>query len=108
MDPRWVKMFSNREYALIDWDKRLKIARGQNMAKTLQRLVATTSNSPQEYAIDHLKEKMEYSGRLRDFKEAVSRAVKELERLEIVARGRIEISTKGKLQLVLWLSKSSA
>ena len=108
MDPRWVEMFGNREYALIDWDKRLQIARGQDMAKTLQRLVATSSNSTQYYALDWLKEKMAYSGRLRDFKEAVNRAVKELERLEIVARGRIEISTKNKLQLVLWLTAPSA
>ncbi|MCX8049223.1 MAG: hypothetical protein N3A55_06145 [Methylohalobius sp.] len=36
MDPRWVRMFGNREYSLIDWDKRMQIGRGRDMAKTLQ------------------------------------------------------------------------
>jgi len=34
LDPRWVQLFGNHEYALIDWDKRLQIGRGQDMAKT--------------------------------------------------------------------------
>lgn len=103
LDPRWVVMFGNREYSLIDWDKRMQIARGQDMAKTLQRLVATSSNVAQHYALDDLKDKMQYAGRVRDFKDALEKAVHELERLEIVAKGRIEKSTKGKEQLTLWL-----
>ena len=107
LDPRWVQMFGNREYSLIDWDKRMQIGRGQDMAKTLQRLIATSADSVQRYALDWLKDKMEYSGRLRDFREALSRAVAELERLEIIAKGNIEDSTKGKPQLVLWLQPSA-
>lgn len=103
LDPRWVVMFGNREYSLIDWDKRMQIGRGQDMAKTLQRLVATSSNVVQHYALDDLKDKMQYAGRVRDFKDALEKAVRELERLEIVAKGRIEKSTKGKEQLTLWL-----
>ena len=106
LDPRWVLMFGNREYSLIDWDKRMQIGRGQDMAKTLQRLVATSNDNPQRYALDWLKDKMEYAGRLRDFRDALARAVQELERLEIVAKGRIETSTKGKEQLTLWLQPS--
>ncbi|MFM9437874.1 hypothetical protein ACFDR9_004966 [Janthinobacterium sp. CG_23.3] len=102
IDPRWVQMFGNREYSLIDWDKRMQIARGQDMAKTLQRLVATSADQVQRYALDWLKDKMEYAGRMRDFRDAITRAVNELERLEI-ASGRIEDSTKGKPQLVLHL-----
>jgi len=107
MDPRWVQMFGNREYGLIDFNKRLQIGRGQDMAKTLQRLVTTSSDPVQRYALDWLKAKMEYSGRPRDFKESIGRAVKELERLEIIAKGRIEVSTKGKEQLVLWLQPAA-
>lgn len=103
LDPRWVVMFGNKEYSLIDWDKRMQIGRGQDMAKTLQRLVATSADLVQRYALDWLKEKMEYAGRMRDFRDAVTRAVHELERLEIVAKGGIEDSTKGKPQLVLRL-----
>ncbi len=107
LDPRWVQMFGNREYSLINWDKRMQIGRGQDMAKTLQRLLATSADSVQRYALDWLKDKMEYAGRMRDFREAITRAVHELERLEIVANGSIEDSTKGKPQLVLWLQPSA-
>lgn len=103
LDPRWVQMFGNREYSLIDWDKRMQIGRGQDMAKTLQRLVATSADPVQRYALDWLKDKMEYAGRLRDFRDALTRAKDELERLEIIAKGDIVDSTKGIPQLVLWL-----
>lgn len=107
LDPRWVQMFGNREYSLIDWDKRMQIGRGQDMAKTLQRLLATSADPVQRYALDWLKAKMEYSGRMRDFRDALARAVRELERLEIIAKGCIEDSTKGKPQLALWLPPSA-
>lgn len=103
LDPRWVQMFGNREYSLIDWEKRMQIGRGQDMAKTLQRLVATSADQVQRYALEWLKAKMEYSGRMRDFRNAISRAVRELERLEIIVGGRIEDSKKGKEQLSMWL-----
>jgi len=103
LDPRWVRMFGNREYSLIDWDKRMQIGRGQDMAKTLQRLVATSADRVQRYALEWLKAKMEYSGRMRDFREAINRAVSELVRLEIIVIGRIEDSTRGKEQLSVWL-----
>ena len=103
LDPRWVQMFGNREYSLIDWDKRMQIGRGQDMAKTLQRLVATSADPVQRYALDWLKEKMEYASPMRKFREALAAACTELERLEIVSAWRIEDSTKGKPQLALWL-----
>jgi hypothetical protein len=103
LDPRWVQMFGNREYALIDWDKRLQIGRGQDMAKALQRLFATSSDPVQRYALDWLKDKLEYSGRMRDFRESLLRACAELERLDIIARARIEQSTRGQEQLAVWL-----
>jgi TrfA protein. len=106
LDPRWVVMFGNREYSLIDWDKRMQIGRGLDMAKTLQRLLATSANPVQRYALDALKAQMEYSGRMRDFRESLARAVRELERLEIIAKSCIEDSTKGKLQLAMWLPAS--
>ena len=103
LDPRWVVMFGNREYALLDWSKRLQIGAGQDLAKALQRLLATSADPVQRFGLEMLKDKMQYSGRMRDFRDALSRAVAELERLEIVAKGSIEDSTKGKPQLVLWL-----
>ncbi len=103
LDPRWVQLYSRKEYSLIDFEARLKIGRGQDMAKMLQRLIATSDESPQRYALDWLKSKAEYTGRTRDFRDALLRACDELERLEIIARARIEDSTRGKPQLVLWL-----
>lgn len=108
LDPRWVVMFGNREYSLIDWDKRMQIGRGQDMAKTLQRLVATSSNTVQYYGLEDLKDKMQYTSPMRKFKEAIDAAVDELERLEIIVKGRIEKSTKGKEQLTLWLQQAIA
>ncbi len=100
IDPRWRVMFGNREFALIDWEKRKRFGARQDMAKALQRLAATSDESIQRYALDWLKEKLEYTGRMRDFVDAMGRAMRELERLEIIAGGRIESSTKGRTQAV--------
>lgn len=102
-DPRWVELFGNQEYALLDWDARLQIGRGKDMAKTLQRLIATSADPVQRFALDWLKTLMVYTGRMRDFRTAIGRAVAELERLDIVASGKLETSTKGKPQLVVHL-----
>lgn len=103
LDPRWRVMFGNKEYSLIDWDQRMRIGRGLDMAKTLQRLIATSADSPQRYALEGLKAQMEYASPMRKFREALSAASRELERLELINAWRIEGSTKGKPQLVLWL-----
>lgn len=103
LDPRWVVMFSNREYSLIDWDRRMQIGRGLDMAKTLQRLVATSSNPVQRYSLEWLKAKMEYASPMRKFREALSDACTELKRLGIIDSHLIEESTKGQPQLTLQL-----
>jgi hypothetical protein len=82
----------------------LQIRRGLDMAKTLQRLIATSSDRVQRYALERLRAQMAYGGRLRDFRDSLGRAVCELERLEIIARGCIQESSRGKQQLVLWLT----
>ena len=105
LDPRWVVMFGNREYALLDWDKRMQIGRGKDMAKTLQRLLATSADTVQRYVLDGptgLKAKMVYASPMRKFREALEMACEELSRLEIVSNWRIENSTRGLLQLTLW------
>ena len=107
LDPRWVVMFGNREYSLIDWDKRMQIGAGQDMAKALQRLLATSSDPVQLFGLEVLKDKMQYGGRMRDFRDSLARACAELERLEIISAHKIEESTKGKPQLALWLQPSA-
>lgn len=106
LDARWASLFSNQEFALIDWGKRLQIGRGQDMAKALQRLVATSSEDVQRYSLEWLKNKMQYQGRMRDFRGALTKAARELERLEIVATAKVELNTKGKEQFSMWLVAS--
>ncbi|GAC1569520.1 MAG: plasmid replication initiator TrfA [Aquirhabdus sp.] len=101
IDPRWKTLFSGREYSLVDWEKRMQIRRGQDMAKALQRLVATSSDPLQRYDLDWLKDKLQYAGRWRDFKRSLSQALCELERVEVIAGGRIGKSSRGGEQ-VIW------
>lgn len=100
IDPRWRVMYGNREFAIIDWDKRLRFGPHQDMAKALQRLAATSADKVQRYSLEWLKQKMEYTGRQRDFEAALKSAMVELERLEIITAWKIEPSTKGKMQAV--------
>ena len=109
IDARWKKAFDGREYSLVDLKQRLRIGRGQDMAKALQRLVATSSDSVQRYGLDWLKAKLQYSGRMYDFRGALDCAMREMERVEIIAAGgRIGLSTRGKEQVVWTKLKPSA
>ncbi|HHH2173046.1 TPA: plasmid stabilization protein, partial [Yersinia enterocolitica] len=100
-------MYRNNEYSLIDWSKRLKIGHKQDMAKSLQRLISTSSDEIQYYSLEWLKEKFVYTGRLRDFKPAIVKAMKELTRLKIITEARIEKSKKGNIQTVWRRLKNS-
>lgn len=107
IDPRWRGMYGNREFALIDWDKRMQIGRSQDLAKAMQRLLAASADQLQRFSLEWLKGKMEYSSPMRKFREALAAACAELERIEIISTWRMEDSTKGKPQLTLWLPKAS-
>ena len=100
VDPRWAQIFSNREYALVDWEKRLRMR--HDLSKSLQRLIGTSADEIQKYSLDILKERAQYTGRLRDFQASLERSLLELERLEIIANPRIETSSKNQLQAV-WM-----
>lgn len=101
IDPRWHGLYGNREWAMVDWAKRMQIAQGQDMAKALQRLIATSSDVTQRFELTWLKAKLGYKSPIRKFKKSLMGAVLELERLEIVAGTRIELSKRGKEQ-VAW------
>lgn len=108
IDPRWKALFNNREYALLDWPKRLQIARGQDLSKALQRQFATSNETTQRFALDRLRQLMQYTSPMRKFKrDALPKALDELKRLEIVDSWLIEESTKGKEQLVVFLVEVS-
>ncbi|KAF0332992.1 plasmid stabilization protein [Gigaspora margarita] len=97
---RWRLIYGNREFSLIDWNKRLQIGQGQDLAKSLQRLITTSADSTQRYALNWLKERAQHTSPMRKFKDALIAAMRELERLEIIANGRIERSANGKAQAV--------
>ena len=102
LDPRWVQMFSNREYALLNWQKRLEIGAGQNMAKSLQRLFAASSDNPQRYSIDFLKDRAQYTGRMRDFISSLESALNKLQELKLINKWMVGASTRQENQLTIW------
>lgn len=103
IDPRWIEMYGNKEFALVDWEKRLQFGRGQDMAKAMQRLIAASSDTVQRYSLKWLMAKLEYASPTRKFTVALSAACTELVRLEIISQWQIETSTKGNAQIALWI-----
>lgn len=100
IDPRWRDVYGDREFSLIDWNKRRQFKRGQFMAKALQRLIATSADKVQRYSLDWLKNKLQYASRMDKFRDALCAAMVELERVEIIACAHIGTSTRGKDQAV--------
>ncbi|MFZ6772875.1 hypothetical protein ACO0LB_09160 [Undibacterium sp. SXout7W] len=106
IDTRWHLMYENKEFALIDSQKRMQLK--TNIAKALQRLIATSNSVEQRYALESeengvkgIKEIFQYTGRLRDFSNALKLAISDLKNAKIISDGYLEISTKNKLQIVL-------
>jgi len=106
IDPRWKLLYENKEFALIDWDKRLQFGQRQDIAKNLQRLIAASSDKEQRYNLQWLKEKMEYNSPIRKFRETMASACEELKRLKIIISWDIEDSRREQEQLVLNLPKT--
>lgn len=98
IDPRWHKLYSSKEFAYIDQRKRLKIGQNKHMSKSLQRLIATSSNQIQRYSLIWLKEKLQFTSSASKFKIALTAALVELERAEIIGHWEIGISKKGNPQ----------
>lgn len=102
LDPRWRMIFDNREYGLVNWEKRLRFGQHQYQAKSLQRLVSVSSDKVQRFNLQFLKMRAQYGSPMHKFrKDALEPAMRELERLEVIAEGRIELGTKGH-ELAVW------
>lgn len=97
-DPRWAQIFGNREYALVDWTKRLQMR--HDLSKSLQRLIGTSADIQQKYSLEILKQRAQYSGRMRDFRATLERSLAELEALNVIAEPRIEAAIRGHEQAV--------
>ncbi len=103
IDPRWVQIFGGKErdYGLIDWEKRKQIGPRHQLAKSLQRLLAASTNKTQYFQLEWLKARAGYGGRMRDFRVSLIAAMEELVRVGVVARSEISASTKGVEQVVV-------
>ncbi|MGY0343539.1 plasmid replication initiator TrfA [Xylella fastidiosa] len=97
-DPRILALFSNREFALIDWTKRRHIERRVDMAKWLQNYIATHEAGIHRIGVKYLKVWMDYSSPLNKFLTALTEALSELERLGIITGTKIEQSTRREKQ----------
>jgi len=97
-DPRWAQIFGNREYALVDWTKRLQMR--HDLSKSLQRLIGTSADIQQKYSLYILKQRAQYTGRMRDFRATLERSLAELEALKVIAEPRIETAIRGHEQAV--------
>jgi len=71
-------------------------------AKAIQRLLAASADERQSFALEWLKKKLEYSSPMRKFREAVAKAMEELQRVEVVTKWEISKSSKGNDQLTIW------
>lgn len=98
IDPRWAQIFANREYTLVDWEKRLRMR--HELSKSLQRLIGTSSDQEQRYSLEILKERAVYTGPMHKFCAVLERSLLELEALGIIATPRIEAASKGNKQAV--------
>lgn len=107
MDPRWVKLFSNNEYTLIDLEIRKQIRVNKGMAKAIHRLVLSSSDKEQHYDIHWLQKKMQHTGRMRDFLESVRTACDELVRLHFLEQYALEYKEGEAQPAALWVTRAS-
>lgn len=108
IDPRWALLFSNEEFARIDWQKRMQIDSRQVLAKSMQRLIATSSNSLQRYSLEYLRRRAQSEGRMRDFKAALAGALAELVRVGAIKTWKFEKSVKGLEQVCITVREKAA
>ena len=100
MSPALMAFFSTKEYGFLNCSRRFAITgRGTDLAKSLQRLLAT-SGIEQRYNLEYLCRRAQYE-RMRDFRVTLRKALEELKRIGIIAEWRLEVSTHGKEQAVI-------
>lgn len=102
IDARWQAIFES-QFSLIDWSVRLEI--NGAMAKALQRFISASSDMVQRNSLTRLMALFNYNGPVRKFRTAITLAGNELIRVGLVDKCAIEISSRGKEQLVLVLSE---
>lgn len=107
IDRRWRALYGSDQFALIDWKKRLAFGAQQDMAKSLQRLIATSNEERQRYNLVWLQQRLASTASLPNFRRSLKKALAELERLEVIRDSALEKSTRDKEQVV-WTRVSRA
>lgn len=97
IDPRWKKIFGECEYSIIDWRKRMAIRKGQDIAKTIQRIICASSDRVQKLKLNELKLMMQYQSPMSKFRKSLGEAIKELVRVEIIESGRFNYLKSGEV-----------
>lgn len=78
------KLFGGEQYSLIDWQRRLKIAKRVDLAKWLQNWTCSHEKGMQNWKVTTLYTLSEYSSPIRKFREALTEAMEELARVGII------------------------
>ena len=84
INPRVIKMWANSEYTLVEWEKRLAIKRGCELASWMQLYIRSNSNSdkPHHISLEKLKKWCGLPNmRLRQYKVAMMKSLNELVRI---------------------------
>lgn len=100
-NPRILALFSNNEYALIDWEKRHQLMKKVDMAKWLQTYLASHKPGIHRIGLKYLKQWMDFSSPMNKFRDALLEAMRELERVEIIANVGIEAGSRRE-QVAVW------
>lgn len=85
LSPTIVRMFSGSEYALIDWEKRMQLKKRINLSKWLQNFICSHERGTQRHSLENLRAWFGYSSPLRKFREAMTEAMSELDRVGIIS-----------------------
>lgn len=107
LDPDIIEMFAPGTRSLIDWQKRLMLARRVDLAKWLHNFTASHGDHLQHHSLTNLRAWSGYSSPPRKFREAIAEALAELARVEVIAAPdfyeRKNPGTKKAEQMVKWI-----
>ncbi|MCK9687355.1 plasmid replication initiator TrfA [Scleromatobacter humisilvae] len=84
LDSDILVMFSGTDYTMVDWSKRLQIAKRVDLAKWLQSFTCSHERGLQRWFVTSLKDWSGYASPVRKFREALLEALEELERIGII------------------------
>ena len=82
-------LFANNEYAFLDLAKRRMIEHQEDLAKWIQSYAATHEPGVHRVSVENLKKWCGYASPTRKFRDALTKALGELERLKILINAHL-------------------